>query len=391
MQSSNRERPARKTARRAAACVLTGAVLSLFGCGAQAGSREFRIGLIVPKSGPFAAYGGSHVEGARLAVAEANRDGGLLLKGRRYKVVLVEKDGGNSPEKALGAAQELINREAISALVGPILSGQAIPVAHLVDRAGIPMIVQIATNPAVTRGTRSVFRVCYTDDFQGVAMARFARERLGGRTAALLYDVASAYNSGVAAIFAREFAARGGRIVASETYTTGAEDFRAQLSRIAASRPDLLFLPNYPNEILPQVMQMRELGIQIPLVGSDAMSFSDPLYMAAIDGAWYGVHFSADHPTPVAAKFLAVYQDAYKREPDQGGALSYDAVGLLLAVARARQSVDPQEIAEGLRTFDVFDGVTGSIVFRGASDPGKGVVVVRMLSGKARFQTRIDP
>jgi branched-chain amino acid transport system substrate-binding protein len=396
VQWSSHRRGARGGAWRARAplarsLLIAAILIGAFGCDRAAGTRELRIGFIVPMSGALAPYGGSHLEGARLAVAEANQNGGLLLKGKNYRVVLVEKDGGSSPERALATAQELISREQISAIVGPIFSSQAIPVARLADKAGIPMIDQIATNPAVTRGSRSVFRVSCTDEFQGEAMARFAFQRLKARRTAILFDVASAYNSGVADIFTRQFVSRGGLVVASETYTTGEADFRMQLRRIAAARPDVLFLPNYPNEIQPQVGQMHELGIDLPLLGSDAMSFADPAYMKAIDGAWYSVHFTSQDPNPKTVKFLEDYQREYAKEPDQGVALSYDALELLFEVVRARQSVDAAEILAGLSGLDTFEGVTGEMIFRGSHDPRKGLVVVRMTNGKPRFEARIGP
>jgi branched-chain amino acid transport system substrate-binding protein len=390
MRWSSRSRGGRGRAHRAAVALLVAAAaLCASGCGS--GSRELRIGLIIPMSGALAPYGGSHQEGARLAVAAANHDGGVSLKGRRYRVILLEKDGGSDPEQAVAAAQELISRDQVSAIVGPIFSTQAIPVARLADRAGIPMIDQIATNPAVTRGSSCVFRVSCTDDFQGEAMARFALERLHARRAAVLYDVASSYNSGIAEIFSRQFASSGGRVVASETFTTGESDFSGQLRRIGAARPDVLFLPNYPNEILPQVSQMRALGLDLPIIGSDAMSFSDPGYMKAIEGAWYSVHFTPESPSLRTARFLAAYRKVAAKEPDQGVALSYDALGLLLAVVAARQSVAPDEILAGLRGLDTYEGVTGTMTFRGSHDPRKGLVVVRMADGKPRFESRIEP
>jgi branched-chain amino acid transport system substrate-binding protein len=377
--------------RLAAGLALAVAAALLSACGPGGENRQLRVGFIVPKTGLAAPYGESHSEGAHMAVAEANQGGGISVRGRTYRVVLVEKDGSNSPEQALAAAKELINNEAVSAIVGPIFSGQAIPVARLADAAGVPMIVQIATNPEVTRDTQSVFRLCATDDFQGAAMARFVYERLAARRAATLFDVANAYNSGIAAIFGRDFYARGGRMVAAEKYTTGEGDFRARLRRIAAARPDVLFLPNYPNEILSQCAQMHEMGISIPIIGSDAMSFSDPTYMKAIEGAWYSVHFTPDDPNEKAVKFIAAYRARYRHEPDQGAALSYDALHLLFDVVRERESVEARKIVQGLRRLGVFEGVTGAAIFRGSADPQKGIVVVRMRDGSPRFEARIEP
>jgi branched-chain amino acid transport system substrate-binding protein len=111
----------------------------------------------------------------------------------------------------------------------------------------------------------------------------------------------------------------------------------------------------------------------------------------AIEGAYYTVHFTADQPNAQAAGFLAAYQALYHHEPDQGAALSFDALQLLLSVVKDRQSVEAQKIAQGFRRLDVFEGVTGTAVFRGSPDPKKGMVVVRMRDQRPHFVVRIEP
>jgi branched-chain amino acid transport system substrate-binding protein len=363
----------------------------LQGIQAFAQKAELRIGFIAPLSGDLSDIGASTREGAELAMEQVNAGGGLVIGGRAYTAVLLIRDGQSRPEIAVNAAQELINREHVSAIIGPPISGTAIPVARLAEKSRVPMITQVATVPEVTRGMRYVFRVCYTDDFQGKVLARFVRERLSAATAAVLYDVAGAYNKTVAEIFIAEFRGAGGRIVAEETYTTGTQDFRSHLLRIQSHSPDVLFLPNYAADLRIQLDQIRELTIQAQIVGTDTMSFRDAANIAKSEGAYFSTHFSPEIPEAAVQDFARMYQRTFNRTVTVGGALTYDAFGLLFDALKRAGKIDPEAVAEALRSTLRYEGVTGVMEFAGSPDPKKSVVILRVQNGLSRFFARIDP
>jgi branched-chain amino acid transport system substrate-binding protein len=362
-------------------------------CGAAAldAAPQFRIGFIAPLTGELSDIGTSCWEGAKLAVDEVNSASGLLIGRTRYTIVLVQKDDQGIPEKAIMAAQELINRENISAIIGPPLSATAIPVARLVERAKIPMITQGATNPEVTRGLQWTFRACFTDDFQAEVMARFARERLHASTAAILYDIAGTYNRTNREIFSRKFQELGGRILTAEIYITGSKDFKSALTRIKAAQPDVLFLPNYLNDLRIQFDQIRQLKLTTQVIGTDTMSFRDPLDIARSEGAYFCTHFSSEYPSDLVRQYNAAYQAAFHRQPTPVGALTYDAFGLLFEAARLAKSIEPGTLIGGLRGISRYFGVTGIMKFEGSHDPKKSVVIVTIRDEKPHFFVRIDP
>ncbi len=353
---------------------------------------SLRIGLAVPLSGSLRDTGLSFREGAELAVEELNGAGGLSVRGRRYRVELVIRDAQDTPEKALGAAQELINGEDVAALIAPPFSSQAIPVARLAERSRIPLIVPMATHPQVTSGTSCVFRVCFTDGFQGRVMARFARERLGARRAAMLYDLANPFSRDIADIFAATFSQIGGRMVAREGYITGQADFRLELERIRKRGPEVLFLPGLPPELRAQLLQIRSLGLPAQLLGSDTMYFRDPAGLALVEGAIFSTHFSAEMPGEAVQAFNRLYHGAYQRlPPPPGSALTYDALQLLFSVIRSQGDTQPEGICAGLRRLERFEGVTGSMIFAGRPDPDKSVVIIHVRERQYRYLARIDP
>ena len=363
----------------------------LMGIPAFPQTPELRIGFIAPLSGDLIDIGTSCYEGAKIALERINAGEGLSVGGRSYSVVLVVRDGLGKPESSLNAAQELINKEHVSAIIGPPVSGTAVPVARLADKSRVPMITQVATVPEVTRGMSYVFRVCYTDDFQGKVLAGFVHERLSAATAAVLYDVAGAYNKTVADIFAAEFRRAGGRVVAEETYTTGTQDFRSQLIRIKSRSPDVLFLPNYAADLRIQLDQIHELKIPAQIVGTDTMSFRDAASIAKSEGAYFSTHFSPEIPEAAVQDFARLYQRSFNRTVTVGGALTYDALGLLFDAVRRAGKTDPEAIVEALRSTVRYEGITGVMEFAGSPDPKKSVVILRVQNLQARFFSRIDP
>jgi branched-chain amino acid transport system substrate-binding protein len=353
-------------------------------------AQEIRIGLIAPLSGGLVELGDSCREGALLAVTEANRDGGLLVAGKRRPVALRMKDSQGRPELAVSVAEELINQDQVAAIIGPPTSGSAVPVARLAERAGIPMITQVATSPEVTRGTTCVFRTCFTDSVQSVAMARFAWNELRARVAAILFDVANDYPRSIADLFSAEFRRLGGRVIL-ESYTTGLTDFRTQVSRVRAAKADVILLPNYVADLRRQLDQLREAGGGIMVIGTDTMGFREQADIDRIDHAYFSTHFSPDMPAEAVRSFVSAYRAAYNRVPTApSGALTYDAIRLLFDVIRKQGSTTPAAICAGLRGVGRFEGVTGVMDFNGSADPRKNVIIVKTEGGKLSYAMQMD-
>jgi branched-chain amino acid transport system substrate-binding protein len=352
---------------------------------------EFRIGFIAPLTGVLRDVGASSLEGAQIALDELEGRGGLNTGEMRYRVNLILEDSQNKPELAVRAAQELINHENVGVIIGPPISSLAIPLARLCSKSGILMITQASTHPDVTKDTDCVYRTCFTDTFQGEVMARFAREQLEASKAAVLFDVANAFNRGITEIFMTRFEAIGGKIVASETYTTGEQDFREQLELIAASRPDVLFLPNYVNEIRLQTDQIRELGLDFQIIGADTMHFRNAEDIARIEGAYFSTHFSAEMPDERVQTFRKAYRDKFQREATPAGALTYDALNILFQDVETQQSVDPLKLREGMKELGRYVGITGIMEFNGSPDPSKSAVIMHVENGMFHFFSRIDP
>jgi branched-chain amino acid transport system substrate-binding protein len=360
-------------------------------CGGGGKVEPIKIGVIAPITGSIPAVGGSTVNAANLAVQEVNDAGGLTVGNRQVPVELVIEDNEDKKEKAVSAAQKLINQSDVVAIVGPQASRNAIPAATVAEEAHVPMISPWSTNPETTAGKQYVFRVAFIDPFQGRVMARFAIEDLNTQKAAVLYDVASEYNKGIAEIFRQVYEDAGGQVVAFETYTTGETDFEAQLTRIKESGAQVLFLPNYYNEVPLQVRQAREVGVEATIIGSDSWGGLEAKDLADMEGLFFSTHYAPDIASPVAERFIAAYEAAYGQTPDDVAALTYDAFGMLFEAIRSQAKTDSESIRNGLASISRFEGVTGVMEYKGTGDPIKSAVILKIEGGGFHFYKLAEP
>ena len=362
----------------------------LVGC-AEPPQAEVRIGVISAFSGPlYGPTGRSVQEGAALAAAQVNEAGGLDVAGRRHRVVLLFEDNADNPNRSVDAARKLINRDGVVALIGPTLSRNALPAALVAEQYRIPLISPGSTNPALTAGRRYSFRISFVDDVQGRAIAQFARQDLGAETAAVLFDVASAYNKNIAAVFKQHFEDAGGAVVAFEAYTTGQQDFRAHLARIREAAPDVLYLPNYANEVPLQAEQARQAGIEAILLGSDAWDATLYAAQPVFDNAFFTDDWFPDVADADAEAFIEAYRQRYGHAPFSQAALTYDAFGVLFQAIESSGSLASEPLREALAQIEDYPGVTGTISYRGTGDPLKRVLVLQIKDGQTSFFKQIE-
>jgi len=356
-----------------------------------AGGGPLLIGSVGALTGPEAHFGLESRNGAQLAVEEANASGGVqgrLLALRAY-------DSQSRPEEAASAMTRLATQDHVLFVVGENQSTNTLAMAPAAAQGQVPMISPSSTNPRVTsEGGPYVFRVCFTDTFQGQLLARFARESLKAERVATMVDQKSDYSIGLAKVFAARFTALGGTIVADEAYTRGDTDFRGPLTRVKAARPQVLFIPGYYSDVGPLARQARELGIQAALLGGDGWDSGGRLAQLggpAVEGALYSSHFAADNPGGRVQDFLARYKARFGHVPDALGALGYDAARVGIDALRRSGGVGGPMLREQIARTREFDGVTGRITLGPDRDAVKPAVIVKLVKGEARFAAEVSP
>jgi branched-chain amino acid transport system substrate-binding protein len=353
--------------------------------------NTIKIGVIAELTGDIPAVGASCKNAAEMAVAEINKDGGIQLGDKKYKVDLIIEDNAGKADQAASSAQKLITQKNVVAIVGPNVSRYALPAAEIAESSKVVLITPWSTAPKVSLDSKTgapkkyVFRACFIDPFQGRVLAKFALDNLKLKKAAVLYDVASEYNKGIAEIFKEVYEQNGGKVVAFETYTTNDKDFSSQLTKIKKAAPEIIFLPNYYSEVPLQIQQAKRLGINVPFIGSDSWGSEELVKLCGKDcnDYYFSTHYAADAATPATKKFIENYKAKYGSTPDDVAALTYDSFGLLWQALNTAGKNDRQALRDALAKIPQYDGVTGSMQFKeGSGDPIKSAVILKIKDGK---------
>jgi branched-chain amino acid transport system substrate-binding protein len=370
----------------------------LASCQAVGAPSTIKIGVNAELTGGVPVVGESCKNAAELAVKEINDAGGLDVGGRKYTIELLVEDNEDKAESAAAAAQKLATAGVV-AMIGPNASRNAIPAAEVAESSKMPMISPWSTNTKTTLDAKTgdpkqfVFRAAFIDDFQGVVAAKFAIDQLKTKKPAVLYDVASEYNKGIAEVYKRTMEDNGLTVVSFETYTTGDKDFSSQLTKIQQSGADSLFLPNYYGEVPLQVQQARKLGFTGDVVGSDSWGSAELITLCGADceGLYFTTHYAADIATPKAQAFIKAYEAAYGKTPDDVAALTYDSFGMLFQALTAAGKSDRQAVRDAVSSITSYEGVTGNMQFKGTGDPVKSAVIIQISGGQFKYFSTANP
>jgi branched-chain amino acid transport system substrate-binding protein len=364
-----------------------------FGCTRETPAPEIRIGLLALLTGvPGDTSGRPSIEGAELAVREANERGGIPIEGVRHRVKLVVEAYEDRPDSATSVARSLVNQSRVDVLVGPQFSRHAIPVGLVADEAEIPMVSPMSSSPATTEGRRFVFRLASPDEAQGRAIAEFAATELHARRAGVLFDVSTDYSRSLAEAFRHAFEEAEGKVVAFETFARDEPmAYGNQLERIRESKPDVLYLPNDGERSRVQIVQARAQGISATLLGGDTWDLELFRSLPECEGAFIAHQWHPDFDTPEALRFRAVFEKTYGKAPKITAAMTYDAVTLVLSVIERVSSLEAREIRDGIAATREFTGVTGTVRFSGGSEPERAVAIARISEGESRLHRLIEP
>ena len=373
--------------------VLAGAALMLTGCSKstdQAAESTIKVGEFASLTGKEAAFGQSSHKGTLLAIDAINAGGGLLGK----KLELVYEDDRSTPGESATIAKKLITRDKVIAILGEVASGRSLEAAPIAQANGIPMISPSSTNPKVTETGDYIFRVCFTDPFQGKLLAEFAKRSLKAQKVAIFSDVSAPYSVGLAQYFREPFLANGGQVVSEQKYTGGDKDFKAQLTAIKATRPDVIFVPGYYTDAGLIVAQARQLGITAPLFGGDGWEAPELLEIAgsALEGTYYSTHFSAENDDPKVQQFVSDFRARYSGEtPDAMAALGYDSAMVLADAIKRAGTTEGPKLRDAIAATRDYAGLTGNTTLDAQRNATKSAVIITVKDGKFKYLETIAP
>jgi branched-chain amino acid transport system substrate-binding protein len=362
------------------------------GCGGSANANEIRIGINYELTGGVASYGQASVEGIELAIEEINAAGGI--NGKQIKAI--KYDNKSDKSQATTLATKLMTQDKVVAVLGPATSGAFKATIPEAIKNKVVVASGSATDDAVTVDESGVkefaFRICFTDSYQGTAMANYALNNMSATKAAIIMDNSSDYAKGLASNFKKTFEEGGGTIVATEAFVAGDTDFNAILTKIKGQDYDVIFLPGYYEEAGLIIRQARDQGINTPILGADGFGAPELVDLAgadALNDVYFSAHFSSLDKDPAVADFIENFKAKYGKEPDQFAALGYDLAMFVADGIKRAGSTDTVAIKDALAATKDFAGITGSFSMDENHNPVKAVVVVGIENGVHATSERV--
>jgi branched-chain amino acid transport system substrate-binding protein len=363
--------------------IVLGGVLATLTCFAR-GAEPLKIGMVAP----VADYSGRYqIQGAKLAVEEINKAGGLL--GRPIELV-IEDDQTTNPGVVL-AFSKLAGDKDIAAFIGPLLSTQVHAMAPDIQRTSRPVMIG-ATDPQLTHmGNPWLFRCRPNDTYSARVIADYGVNTLGKKKWAIVHSTDAFGANGMKNLV--EVLKRAGvEPVLIQGYTNNSQDFTPVAFAVKQSGADVMgTYMTFPPDQAIFAKQLRQLGVNITWVGSPTTVQTTALKLAgpALYGSYAVSDFAADS-SPAAKEFAAKYEATYKSAADYRGAWTYDAAHVLALAIENAKSIDPQQIREAILSVKNYQGAEGIFNFDQNGDGLHGYNIVKNDNGKIVFIKHID-
>lgn len=381
--------------------IITGGLLaaSVFLAACSNGGQEtaeesdtVKIGSMFELTGSAAGYGTSMNNAVKMAVEEINADGGIDGK----EIEIVEYDIQSDETQSAQSTTTLTTSDKVTAIVGPALTGTfqaAIPIANQNE---VPIISPTATDDSVLEKEDGsvyefAYRACFTNSYQGTALAQFANENLEAEKAVIFADNSSDYAQGLTQTFEDTFQ---GEIVSVQNFTADQTDFSASLTNIEDMDFDVLYVPGYYEQAGPIIKQAREMGITQPILGPDGFGneiIYDLAGEANMINVFYTSHFAVESEDPKIQEFVSSYREKFDVEPDMFTGLAYDSVQIVKEAVERAGTTDPVAVNEEIAKTENFEGVTGTFSFDENHNPVKSVSIIEIQDGGPTDIHEVNP
>ena len=335
---------------------LLGTVTALALVGAA--QAQIHVATVGPMTGSYAAVGTQMKAGAEQAVADINKAGGV----NGQQLILEIGDDACDPKQAVSVANQMASKK-VAVVAGHYCSGSSIPASKVYGEEGVLQISPASTNPRYTDdGGWNTFRVCGRDDQQGAIAGKFLATKFKGKKIAILHDN-SAYGKGLADETQKGLAANGGKEAMYAAYTPGERDYSAIVSRMKQAGIDVIYVGGYHTETGLIARQAKEQGMNVTVVGGDALATAEFWQIAGPAGEGTIMTFPADpRKRPTAAAVVAEFK-AKGFDPEGYTLYTYAALQIWAEAAKKAGSTDAHKDADALHAGTTWDSVIGPITF----------------------------
>ncbi len=341
---------------------------------------EVRIGFMGPLTGEVGSIGMRMKNAAALAVDEANATGGVA--GR--KLELVSRDDLMDPKTATAALYGMIDADKIACVLGTGMSAIVTAEASVAGEKKIPLVTSSATAMALTGMNPYVFRVIPSNYFQAASLAKVAWQKYNFKRIAILF-MQDDYSKDLKDAFTKEYTALGGVVTEAKGFEPTDTDFRVQLTALAATRPDALFIPAQHVATARILLRAREMGLRFPFLAGETAFTEEVLKNAgrAAEGmAVAGSALDIKNPGAGLKKFTDDFKGKYGEDPDAYAAYTYDATLALIAALKATKGAGGVKLRDELAKVSGVPGVTGTITFDKNREVPKDYQIIEVKAGK---------
>jgi len=354
---------------------------------ASAQGATIKIGMVVPITGPAAESGKYAMTGAKIAMEQLNKAGGVLGK----QVELIFEDDQTTNPGAVLAFSKLSSQPDMVAFLGSIRSTQMHAMAPDMLKVGKPVMIG-GTDPALTHmGHPWLFRCRPNDSYSGRVIADFGCNTIGKKKWAIVHST-DAFGTAGGKALAAALPGVGGTIALDQGYANQSQDFTPVVLAIKQSGADILgSYFTFESDLGIFARQLRQLGVNIPYVGSPSIVNITALKLAgpALYGT-YGVADYAEESSASSKAFGEAYRAVAKVAPDNQSSWTYDGVTLLGMAINKAGKTDPQAIRTAMLSIRGHQGAEGEYNFDENGDGLHGYNVVKNDKGNIVFDKRID-
>ncbi len=344
--------------------------------------ESIKVVAVMPLSGTSMSFGQSSKNSLDLLTKDFNKK----------NIQVIYFDDENSKEKIDSSFKELISKEKVKAIILSSQSNSGSEIAKIAAENQIIVLNATVTTKDVTKmGKDFIYNLCYSDEFEGSALAQFTNETLKYKNAAIVYNEDDLYSKELADYYKEKFEKLGGKITVSSSYKKDTTDYSESLNKLKSSSYDILLLPDYYYRVSDIAKQARQLGIKATLLGGEGWDNSEIFGVNELQGAYFSSQFLASDLVPGTIEFKKMYEDKFKMLPDARAALTYDAGKVLMSIFENPAQSDNQEKQKEFLDKISIQGVTGTISFETDKRAKKGSNIVQIQNNSTQVINRILP
>jgi branched-chain amino acid transport system substrate-binding protein len=337
---------------------------------AGAAWADVKVGFNVPLTGFAAADGKSALEGAKLAIEQANAKGGVAGQ----KLELVVYDDQASPKEAVPVVTKLVEKDGVVAAVSGSYSGSTRAAAAIFQRAQVPYVVSYAIHPDITLAGDYMFRVSAMGEVQGRGGAKLAQNL--GKKKVVVITVKNDFGQALAAGFKEAAPKLGLNIVNEYEYGMADRQFGPLVSKVKADNPEVIYASGYYFNAGPLVSQLRAAGVTAPIIGQEGYDSDKFIEIAgaAAEGTLVTTSLDRDSDAPATKAFLADFRKATGAGADMVAAASFTAVNVVVEGLKKTGGKGGDALKQALATGS-YDTPIGKLAFNDLHEVKKDLQV----------------